>query len=85
MMFPFTDRERLGADFLKLVYTPDLFEKMESSAEYAALVPAAGENRLILSNVDEKSVFEAAKKYGFTMFQGKFVQTLLSMSRSKGF
>ena len=83
MMLPFTDRERLGADFLKLVYTPDLFEKMESSPDFAALVTAVGDNRLILTAVDEKKVFEKAKTMGFTMFQGKFVQTLLSMARNR--
>lgn len=81
MTLPFTDRERLGADFLKMNWTPDLFAKIDSIPAYADLITRVGEKRLILSAVDEESVFENAKAYNFTLFQGKFIQTLLS-SRS---
>ena len=75
---PFTDRERLGADFLKLVYTPALLDELEQDSVLAENFRKVGANRLILCRIDDEDAVVSLKKQGVTLFQGRYIQNLLN-------
>ena len=74
----FIDRERLGADYLKLAWSSDLADILQSNTELEDLLSNIGDNRAILCRVDNENAMQFAKKYGITLFQGRYIQYLLS-------
>lgn len=81
---PFMDRERLGADFLKLVYTPSLPDMLESDSVLRESFDKVGTNSLILCRVDDEKAVKNFKEKGVTLFQGRHIQQLLSDARRRG-
>lgn len=80
---PFMDRERLGADFLKLVCSPQLIERLQNDAAFKACFDAVGQNRLIVCRVDDEEAVRALKEAGATLFQGRYIQNLLNAPRQR--
>ena len=80
---PFMDRERLGADFLKLVYSPQLIERLQNDAAFKACFDAVGQNRLIVCRVDDEEAVRVLKEAGATLFQGRYIQNLLNAPRQR--
>jgi len=76
---PLIDRERLGADLLKLVWRnemidggPDLHEKIR------VMVKRAGPSRVILCRVDNREAIDFGQSVGIGMYQGHFVESLIA-------
>lgn len=74
----FIDRERLGADLLKLVWTPELPEAIESDPLLQERLRNMGSNRAILCRVDDEHALKFGKTYDVCLFQGRYVQNLLA-------
>jgi hypothetical protein len=74
----FIDRERLGADLLKLVWTPELPEAIESDPLLQDRLRNMGANRVILCRVDDEHALKFGKAYDVCLFQGRYVQNLLA-------
>mgnify|MGYP000637741916 CR=1 FL=1 len=74
----FIDRERLGADLLKLVWTPELPEAIESDPLLQDRLRNMGANRAILCRVDDEHALKFGKAYDVCLFQGRYVQNLLA-------
>ncbi len=79
---PFVDRERLGADLIKLVWDPSLAEEREKKTD---VLKRIGITRIILCRCDTPSAIEYGHATGITLFQGRHVEsTLLSDTRRRG-
>ena len=76
----FIDRERLAADYLKLMWSPDLVSNLQEDKELEDRLINIGPNRAILCRVDDDEALQIAKKYNITLFQGSYVQYLMAQN-----
>lgn len=72
---PFVNREELGVDLLKLIWTTNMGGD-ESSNLIKAYLKTTAPERIILSRCDTQISVETGQKLGFTLYQGKYVQFL---------
>ncbi|MCR6633113.1 MAG: hypothetical protein NVV74_25430 [Magnetospirillum sp.] len=81
-MLPFVDRERLGADLIKLIWDPSLTEEKDKKTDALRRI---GVTRIILARCDTPSAIEYGHSVGITLFQGRHVeQTLMGDMRRRG-
>lgn len=74
----FIERNRLGADLLKLIWEPSLPDAVDNDPLLQERLWDIGENRAILCRVDDEQALDFAKRYGISLFQGRYIQTLLA-------
>ena len=74
----FIDRERLAADYIKLTWNQDLPFALQEDAALTEKLLNIGPNRAILCRVDDEEALLVARKYNITLFQGRYIQHLLS-------
>lgn len=75
---PFIDRERLGADFVKLTWQPDLPDLLAQDEKLKEKILSVGSNRTILCRVDDEKALNFAKESKITLLQGRYIQHLLN-------
>lgn len=76
---PMIDRERLGADMVKLVWHPDLVDGGEAMAEkIRTLVHRTGESRVVLCRVDNREAIGFGHAVGIELFQGRYIENLIA-------
>lgn len=82
---PLIDRQRLGVDFVKLIWDPTLKDYLESSRGRALQEAAesVGQGRLILARCDTKLAIETGRKLGVLLYQGYLVDKILRESLKK--
>lgn len=73
---PFIQREKLGLDMIKIVWSSSVLQTPMSD-ELRAAVKAVDPMRIILCHVDDKNAIEYAKELGISFFQGYYIQKLL--------
>ena len=73
---PFIQREKLGLDMIKIIWSSSVLQTPVSEALRAA-VKAVDPMRIILCHVDDKNAIEYAKELGISFFQGYYIQKLL--------
>jgi len=74
-MLPFVDRERLGADLIKLVWDPSLLDEKDRKT---GALRRIGVSRIILCRCDTPSAIEYGHSAGITLFQGRHVESMLA-------
>jgi len=74
-MLPFVNRERLGADLIKLVWEPSLLEEKDKKTDALRRI---GVTRIILCRCDTPSSIEYGHSVGITLFQGRHIEALLA-------
>ena len=76
----FIDRERLGLDLLKLIWTPDMADDMSGNrtAELKEHVDRCGRARIILTRCDSDEAVRFGQSLGITMFQGRYIDKQLN-------
>jgi EAL domain-containing protein (putative c-di-GMP-specific phosphodiesterase class I) len=74
------NRERLGVDIMKLFWHPDLPEEMRRGhgPDLAERLREHDGNRTILARCDDPAALELGRSLGITMFQGRYMDKLLS-------
>ena len=72
----FLNREKLGADFIKLIWNQDLVLFAENKAFLQAL-KQNDPSRIILCRIDDKMAVELGQAMGLSLFQGYYIQKLL--------
>ena len=74
------NREKLGADLIKVQWNADVQADLqtEENRELAVAVQAAGNNRVILCRCDNRSAIEYGHGLGISLFQGRYLDTLLN-------
>lgn len=75
---PFIDREKLGADFVKLTWQADLPDLLTQDEKLKEKILSIGSNRTILCRVDDEKALNFAKESKITLLQGRYIQHLLS-------
>ena len=80
-MLPFVDRERLGADLVKLIWEPSLVMETDRNTDALGRI---GVTRIILAHCDTPSAIEYGQAAGVTLFQGRHVEQMLHDMRHHG-
>lgn len=81
-MLPFVDRERLGADLIKLIWDTSLTEEKDKKTDALRRI---GVTRIILARCDTPSAIEYGHSVGITLFQGRHIeQALMGDTRRRG-
>lgn len=78
--FPFINRERLGADMIKICWNPIMersFNKDKKSALKSAVL-RTDSARVVLCHCDSRDAVEWGHSVGISLFQGYFVDTVLA-------
>lgn len=72
------DRERLGVDYVKLVWNPEMADQsVNARHEVIAEINNIGKNRIILCRVDGREAVDFGLSLGIGIFQGRFVENLI--------
>jgi len=71
---PFVDRERLGADLIKLIWDNSLTDEKDKKTEVLRRI---GITRIILCRCDDQAAIEFGHSIGITLFQGRHIETLI--------
>lgn len=76
---PLIDRERLGVDFVKVIWNEELRSALEGKArtEVEGAIKRVGLQHLILHRCETEEVVRAGHKLGIQLFQGHFIDALL--------
>jgi len=73
------DRERLGVDYVKLVWNSELIDGGEAMQdELRKMVESAGQSRVILTRCDDREAVDFGRSSGIIMFQGHFIEHLIA-------
>ncbi|MCP5366274.1 MAG: EAL domain-containing protein [Hyphomicrobiales bacterium] len=73
------DRERLGADMIKVIWHPDMVDGgPEMMAEIQRLVRRNNARRTVLCRVDSREAVDFGRAAGFELFQGRHVENLIA-------
>ena len=80
MMMPFIDREKLGLDFVKLVWGRRMHDAMAAAKldDFRAAVDRFGRARTILCRCDDDDAVRFGQAIGIPMFQGRGIEKLLA-------
>lgn len=78
-VMPLLDRERLGADFVKLQWDPEMADGGEEVQEgVRAMVKRAGQSRVVMCRCDDREAVDFGQSVGIRFFQGRHVETLIA-------
>ncbi|RAU23357.1 hypothetical protein CU669_04290 [Paramagnetospirillum kuznetsovii] len=79
---PFVDRERLGADLIKLIWDRSLTEEKDKKTEALRRI---GVTRIIMCRCDDQAAVDFGHSVGITLFQGRHIESLVQGDpRKKG-
>jgi hypothetical protein len=80
---PLIDRKRLGADLVKVIWTPDLLDGLNEArrADLKAAIKRAGLDRVILCRCDSAEAIRWGQSFGIRLFQGHYVDSRLRAAR----
>lgn len=79
LTMPYVDRERLGADLVKLVWSTDLIRGEQSLKDQVKRqIMRCGEDRIILCRCDDQDAIDFGKSMGIELFQGRHVENLIA-------
>lgn len=78
LSLPLIDREWLGFDFVKVTWTPSLYDDATGQRGHAlrAAVSRIGRERVILCRVDSDYALKAGEALGLTLYQGRLIDAL---------
>lgn len=82
----FIDRERLGLDLLKLIWSPDMADDLSGNrtSELKEHIDRCGRARIILTRCDSDEAIRFGQSLGITMYQGRYVDKLLTQESRVG-
>ena len=73
------DRERLGADMVKLYWHPQLIDGgNDMVGRIRAMINRSGDQRVILCRCDNREAIDFGRSVGITLFQGRHVENLIA-------
>ena len=80
LSLPQIDRTRLGFDLIKLIWNSDSEQDAKSvkNLKLAEAVRACGNNRVILTRCDTKAAVEYGQALGITLFQGRYLDSVVN-------
>ncbi len=80
---PLIDHKRLGADMVKVIWSPDMLDGRDDARrqELKAAIKRAGGDRLILCRCDSADAIGWGQSVGLRLFQGHYVDSRLRAAR----
>ena len=80
---PLIDRKRLGADLVKVIWSPDLLDIVneERREELRLAIKRAGVDRVILCRCDTTEAIRWGQSFGIRLFQGHYIDARLRAAR----
>jgi hypothetical protein len=74
---PLIDRKRLGADMVKVIWSPDLLDEVNQGqlAEFKAAINRTGVNQVVLCRCDSAEAVRWGQAVGIRLFQGHYVDS----------
>jgi EAL domain-containing protein (putative c-di-GMP-specific phosphodiesterase class I) len=81
----YIDRARLGADLVKLYWTPEGVNTIEPSMlpMFKEMVMQTGQARTILCRCEDEFALEFGRAAGIMMFQGQYIERLYNRQRDR--
>jgi len=73
----FVNREKLGADMVKLIWDQELVDTI-GKAKASEIVSDMGNSRIILCRCDTDGAIEFGQSIGISMFQGRHIENLIA-------
>lgn len=85
LSLPLIDREALGFDLVKLLWSADLAEQLAGSRgdELRQAVQDTGAKRMILARCDSEQALEVGRSLGISLYQGYLLDDMLSRDVSR--
>ncbi|MSP47732.1 MAG: hypothetical protein EXQ95_00235 [Alphaproteobacteria bacterium] len=82
----FIDRERLGLDLIKLIWSPDMNDDASGrrQTEIKEHIDRSGRARIILCRCDSEEAIRFGQSMGITMFQGRIIDKMIQSERRVG-
>ena len=78
-LLEYIDREKLGIDLVKILYSQKVPREINTNKDRVMeLVNTFGYDKIIMRNVDDESAVEIGQSLGISMFQGRYINQLLS-------
>ena len=86
LTFPFIDRSRLGADLVKVIWSPDMAQERADGLRTTLkdLVMKRDPGRVILCRCDSREAIEWGSSVGIRLFQGRIVDSIYAKSQQAG-
>ena len=80
---PLIDRKRLGADLVKVIWSPDLLDGLNEARrdELKAAIKRAGVDRVTLCRCDNADAVRWGQSVGIRLFQGHYVDSRVRSAR----
>jgi hypothetical protein len=80
---PLIDRKRLGADLVKMIWSPDLLDVLNEARreELKSAIKRIGVDRMILCRCDSTEAVRWGQSLGIRLFQGHYVDSRLRAVR----
>jgi EAL domain-containing protein (putative c-di-GMP-specific phosphodiesterase class I) len=81
---PLVNRKRLGADLVKLVWSPEMLHELDDvrGRQLEDAIKRTGADRVILCRCDSAEAIEWGQSVGIKLFQGHYVDSRLRAARS---
>jgi hypothetical protein len=78
------DRQRLGADMVKLVWHPELVDGGEEMrTRIRSMIRRSGESRIVLCRCDDREAFDFGQSVDINLYQGRHVETMIAEENRK--
>lgn len=79
----YVDRARLGADLIKLQWTPDGLNMLsqEMMYQFKELISQTGQARVIMCRCEDQVGLDCGMEAGIIMYQGRYIEQLLARQR----
>ena len=78
------DRERLGADVVKLIWHPEMVDRGEAAhSDVRAMIRRTGDSRVVLTRCDDREAVDFGQSMGISVFQGRQVENLIAEENRK--
>lgn len=79
----YIDREQLGADLIKIIWHPTFMDVVNEDKHFTDYVNKAERAKMIICRVDDPQAVEVGNSLGINLYQGRYIQRLLSAQPRK--
>ena len=77
----YIDREHLSSDLIKIIWHPSFMDVITEDKHFTDYVNKAERAKMILCRVDDPQAVEVGNSLGINLYQGRYIQRLLSPKR----
>ncbi len=74
-------RTELNCDLYKVIWHPSFFDVISEDEHFMDYANKAERAKIVLCRIDDKNAIELGNSFGINLYQGRYVQRLLSLAR----